>query len=317
MAENIPVVDFSALSLDVTDADIDESSLISLSDRLIQVFSTVGFVYLSNTGVPKDEIQDAFKISKRFFELPASVKEQCKMKEGETVGWVAPEKESTSAGVRPGDLKEAFSLSLRNTSRNYWPQGLPEFESDMLRFYATCMRLAYRVLLAIAVGLKLEDREFFIKCHYSTKCKPEHINMVLKTSYYPAIGDEVKIKDNQARLGEHTDFGTATLLFQDNAGGLQVQGIKGDWIDATPIEDTVIVNIADLLQRWTSDHLKSTPHRVLIPEDESIRKRARQSLVFFAYPDATTKVVCFNGSNKYPETDALEYLNQKMSAIRY
>ena len=67
------------------------------------------------------------------------------------------------------------------------------------------------------------------------------------------------------RAGAHTDYGSITLLFQDMAGGLQVLSPKGTFVNATPIEDTIVVNAADLLTRWSNDTIKSTKHRVVEP----------------------------------------------------
>lgn len=67
------------------------------------------------------------------------------------------------------------------------------------------------------------------------------------------------------RAGEHTDYGSITLLFQDSRGGLQVKSPSGQFVDATPIEGTVVVNAGDLLARWSNDTIKSTLHRVVEP----------------------------------------------------
>lgn len=63
-------------------------------------------------------------------------------------------------------------------------------------------------------------------------------------------------------LGSHTDLQCFTLLWQDMIGGLQVLTREGQWIKATPIKDTFVVNIGDYLMRLTNDRMKSTVHRV-------------------------------------------------------
>jgi len=100
------------------------------------------------------------------------------------------------------------------------------------------------------------------------------------------------IHESDIGAGAHTDFGSITLLyvlslttsncsFQDEVGGLQVQS-KAQWIDATPIPDTILVNVADAMQFWTSNSLKSTTHRVQIP------RRQRYSIAYFVSPDPDT-----------------------------
>ena len=91
--------------------------------------------------------------------------------------------------------------------------------------------------------------------------------------------------ENQFGVGPHTDFGVLTVLCQDNVGGLQVEDINGEWIEAPPIEGTLIVNVADLLARWTQGEYKSTPHRVV-----NSSGRERLSLVLAFDPDPDTVI---------------------------
>ena len=77
-----------------------------------------------------------------------------------------------------------------------------------------------------------------------------------------------KNNPNQVRAGEHSDYGSITLLFQDEIGGLEVKSPKGTWVRATPIKDTIVVNAGDLMARWSNDLIKSTKHRVIQPPSE-------------------------------------------------
>ncbi|XP_014340757.1 uncharacterized protein SI:DKEY-10O6.2 [Latimeria chalumnae] len=134
----------------------------------------------------------------------------------------------------------------------------------------------------------------------------------LRTLYYSPV-DVSSVKEQQIRCGEHSDFGSFTLLFQDTSGGLEVMHRSGQYISAPLIPGTVLVNIADLMQRWTSDFLVSTKHRVLLPPDAK-RNTLRQSVAFFVHPDDDVIVSCCHGSNKYPAIGALEYLMQCFSS---
>ncbi|CAK8694943.1 unnamed protein product [Clavelina lepadiformis] len=134
---------------------------------------------------------------------------------------------------------------------------------------------------ALGVGMELKDQHFFEKCH-SLIHKPGN-STTLRTLFYPTLPSI--LKPNQIRLGEHSDYGSITLLFQDNVGGLQVQNLQGEYVNATPIDDTVLINIGDLFELWTQSKLKSTKHRVLIPEDELRRGIPRRSLAYFVHPD--------------------------------
>ena len=86
----------------------------------------------------------------------------------------------------------------------------------------------------------------------------------------------------QFGVSEHTDFGLLTILCQDNVGGLQIKGLDGEWFHAPPIEGTLIVNVADLLSRWTAGIYKSTPHRVV---NSSGKERLSIVLAFDPDPD--------------------------------
>jgi isopenicillin N synthase-like dioxygenase len=109
--------------------------------------------------------------------------------------------------------------------------------------------------------------------------------------------------------GEHTDFGCFSLLSQANVNGLQIKNANGEWIDAKPIENTIVVNIADIMQRWTNDTFMSTVHRVINRNDQD-----RYSLAFFFNPDYFTKIECLpefcdsERSAKYGPVLAGEYI---------
>ncbi len=91
--------------------------------------------------------------------------------------------------------------------------------------------------------------------------------------------------DMQFGVSEHTDFGLLTILCQDSVGGLQIKGLDGEWFHAPPIEGTLIVNVADLLSRWTGGIYKSTPHRVVNSSGQE-----RLSIVLAFDPDPETLI---------------------------
>ena len=99
--------------------------------------------------------------------------------------------------------------------------------------------------------------------------------------YYP--NQPSSLGKNQFGVSSHTDFGVLTVLCQDTVGGLQVEDINGNWFHAPPIEDTIIVNVADLLSRWTGGEYKSTPHRVVNKSGKE-----RLSIVLAFDPDPET-----------------------------
>uniref|UniRef100_A0A3P9I6Y0 Fe2OG dioxygenase domain-containing protein n=1 Tax=Oryzias latipes TaxID=8090 RepID=A0A3P9I6Y0_ORYLA len=130
----------------------------------------------------------------------------------------------------------------------------------------------------------------------------------LRALYYPPLNSE-NAKEGQIRCGEHTDYGTFTLLFQGSEG-LQVCGRSGEFFPAPNIPGAILLNIADLLQRWTSDQYISVCHRVLLPPVGD--SCTRQSLAFFLHPDDEAVITCLDGSNKYPPITAEAHALKKL-----
>ncbi len=156
---------------------------------------------------------------------------------------------------------------------------------------------------ALALALPID---FFRAYHYGQ-------NVSLRYLHYPVL--EEQPAPNQFGAGAHTDFGTITLLFQDDVGGLQVQGRDGDWRDAVYIPGTVVINTGDLVATWTNDRYCSTPHRV----KPMIGDRERYSIAYFVDPDSDTLVSAFpscisdENPTKYPDTTAGAYVAARIA----
>lgn len=295
-------MDFNVYELGKT--NVSDDSLEKLSDELRKAFSEVGFVYLKNTGINQDEVEKVMGVSKKFFFLPENIKKpfsrgnfSCDVNHG----WVSLEKESLNPR-RPGDLKEAFNTTSLRADINWPSEGVDDFRDVHVSFYLRCKELSLRVLRVMALGLNLEA-EVFLSAH-------KHIGSdvngtTLRTLYYPPVNSTC-VKENQLRCGEHSDYGSITLVFQSSEGGLQVLNRAGEFISAPSIPGTVLINIADLMQRWTSDIYVSAVHRVLLPPagDSS----TRQSLAFFVQPDDEAMISCCDGSDKYPPVKSVDYL---------
>ena len=148
-------------------------------------------------------------------------------------------------------------------------------------FYNQCLELSISVLKCLAIAMNLGD-DFFD--NITTKADPQ-----LRLIHYPEIERKVVEQEGHARIIPHTDFGLCTLLFQDNVGGLEVDPFHdGDFKAAKPIPGTVLINIADLLQRLTNDRCKSTLHRVVSPKVDGDLAPARHSIPFFIHPNSET-----------------------------
>lgn len=178
------------------------------------------------------------------------------------------------------DIKESFEIGREGDPAghvNQWPdeaslEKVAGFKSTMLEFFGQCKAIHVEVMRAIAVGMGLEDEAYF-------DTFVDEGDNTLRLLHYPAVKSEVfKVNPGQVRAGAHSDYGSITLLFQDGSGGLQVQGPGGEFVDATPIEGTCVVNAGDLLARWSNDTIKSTIHRVVEPPRKTDEHPPRYSI---------------------------------------
>ncbi|XP_077453153.1 uncharacterized protein LOC144071701 [Stigmatopora argus] len=302
---SIPVVDFSASSLEVE--NISNADLHQLSRGLKVAFTEVGFVFLENTGITQAEVDRVMDVSRSFFLQPDHLKQPFSRKtfpNSPNHGWVSLETERLNP-QKPGDLKEAFNLSSLHPDIK-WPTSkeVAGFQDIQTAFFHRCTELSRRVLRVMAHSLDL-DPDIFLNAH--RQIGSDENGTTLRSLYYPPVKSELA-KDGQLRCGEHSDYGSITLLFQSD-GGLQVCQRSGEFICVPRVPGAVLVNIADLMQRWTSDHFVSVLHRVLLPPVGI--SSTRQSLAFFVQPDDEAVVACIDGSDKYPPVRADAYLMER------
>jgi isopenicillin N synthase-like dioxygenase len=307
----IPVINFSLF------VDSDVRNRQTVVKQIYQACHEIGFMYLHNHGISLDLIKQVFSKSKAFFNLPLEIKQQLAWSnEFNNQGYVGIERERLDAN-KPGDLKEAFNVGRkdavtrgRDDAENFFVSCLssPAKDSCILAFYQACTELTNRILQAFALALQLPE-DFFTTRHTEQ-------NHTLRLLHYPPV--QQLPQPGQVRAGEHSDYGSITLLFQDEIGGLEIQTTAGQWIAAPAIPDTIIVNTGDLMQRWTNHVFCSTKHRVIIPSDERV-KQSRYSVAFFCHPNDDTEIACLESCQKehtpiYPTILAGEYLLSRLRA---
>ncbi|MFK0735080.1 MAG: isopenicillin N synthase family dioxygenase [Gloeotrichia echinulata GP01] len=289
----IPLIDLSSFSNSNT------TTRKSVVKCIYQACHNIGFMYLQNPGITPDLLEQVFSYSKSFFDLPLAVKQQQAWNdEFSNTGYVGIERERLNPN-QPGDLKEALNLNKQDAQKQ---------DSVIYTFYQTCTEIANTVLETLALALEL-PADFFIIKH-----NQQH--HTLRLLHYPPL--QTPAKFGQVRAGEHSDYGSITLLFQDAIGGLEVQTTSGEWICAPAIPGTVVVNTGDLMQRWTNHVFCSTKHRVMIPHDNRVNQ-SRYSIAFFCHPNHDTEIACLESCQKenppiYPPILAGEYLLSRLQA---
>ncbi len=310
----IPVIDFAPF------VSGDADSQHAVASQIYQACHEIGFMYLKNPGIAHTLIDRAFTQTQQFFALPLTLKNQLAWSdEFSNRGYVGIERERLNPD-KPGDLKEAFNVgkevnideNVDNQScviLNQWPRGQDNFRETVLEFYQACTQTANIICKAFAIALQLPE-SFFSDRHTQQ-------NHTLRLLHYPALNQTPK--PEQVRAGEHSDYGSFTLLFQDEVGGLEVRTAQGEWIAAPYIPDTIIVNTGDLMQRWTNHVFCSTKHRVMIPTDNRV-KRSRYSIAFFCHPNDDTEIACLESCKEpnrpplYPPITAGDYLLSRLQA---
>lgn len=165
--------------------------------------------------------------------------------------------------------------------------------------------LARSLMRIFALALKLDEHFFDDKID-------KEISM-LRTLSYPNVSS---VEDGQMRAGAHTDYGSLTIVKPDGAlGGLQVRNKLGEWVDVPFVKDGFVVNIGDLMMRWTNDQWISTLHRVVNPPP-GIEAR-RQSIVFFHQPNYDALIECLpsclgtDDAPLYPPVTSGDHLKSK------
>lgn len=269
-AEEIPLIDISAIYGDF-------EARKDLAQKIKHAAENTGFFYIQNHGIPDAAIEGALNASKTFFAQPQDKKMLVSKSKGKYYNGYSAKNTAMASPTEGLDYREAFSWRYEPQydpdpkdpnavppevqpyirGENYVWEGtshLPDFKDECITYWQECLKLARRLVRIFALGLDLPEQYFDPLVTY-----PGSDGVF---NYYPAMSAEEAAKSEDIGLGSHTDLQCFTLLWQDMSGGLQVLNKDGQWIKATPIEGTFVVNIGDYLMRLTNDKFKSTVHRV-------------------------------------------------------
>lgn len=273
---SLPIVDMSGVRAG------DAAALQRAATQIRAACTTVGFFYISNHGLPDHVIAAAVREAQGFFRQPVERKREVAINKRHR-GFNALGDALMYEATKP-DYKEFYTMGLDLPEDdpdvvageplrgpNNWPADRPGLRTAMTAYYDAVGLCGADLLKCVAVSLEAAP-DFFADKYRKRLQRTQVI-------YYPP--HPAGAAADQFGLAPHTDFGCITLLWQDDNGGLEVlERQSRQWIAATPIPGTLVVNVADLLQRWTNDRYASTPHRVLNKSG-----RERFSIATFYDPD--------------------------------
>ena len=282
----------------------DDESFKALGKRIITAFKEQGYCYLKNHGIDENLIKEYMKVSRKFFEQPETFKSKFPMGDDYRFGWVKLEREHLNTQRSVGDLHEAFNYTP--TYDEEWPP-IENFEETAKRFFDACKELSLQFCDVLSLGLDLPKG--FMR-NANQRIGKKGSPTALRSLYYPPILPDTVQAHDQVRLGEHFDWGIISFNFQDSVGGLEVKTPQGGYVPVDPIPGTTLVLPGAFLQRWTTDAIKATEHRILIPTDER-RNKVRQAVVWFLLADDDCVIECIDGSNKYKPTTARDFIQYK------
>ncbi|WGI23496.1 2OG-Fe(II) oxygenase family protein [Amylibacter sp. IMCC11727] len=300
------MTDFTKISV----IDLSQSDETIVSD-FAAAYSTAGFAYIKNHGIPQSLIDATFQASADFHSLPEATKQAIALNENHR-GYI-PINTSTDVNSKLADVKkpnQSSSFMMMHDSAanpdeylsgpNQWPN-LPNFR-DTLTAYTAAMTILGQRLISIAAKACNADPANLAPAF-------ENPTLWLRLLHYPPTPP--LSADDLYGSAPHTDFGALTLLAQDGVGGLQVQTPSGDWIDAPKIDGTFVVNVGDMLNRFSNGFLKSTPHRVI-----NRSGRERYSIPFFFDPHVNTTVqpLAGTGDPKFSPLHFGDFLRAELGA---
>ncbi|GAA5852979.1 hypothetical protein JCM8547_004755 [Rhodosporidiobolus lusitaniae] len=324
--ESLNTVDFSSYFSGKATSD----ETLALAQSIVDNAREVGFFYVTGWEpvVPKELVAEVFAYNEKFFDLPLEKKDALAYTSSEANrGYLSFGREQASLSKDPNqiesereaskDQKETFEIGNDSQPEfpEHWPneEDVPGFKDTMNRFHLLCHELHLKIMSLLALSLSLPADYFEPQINGRNHC--------LRLLHYPPTSR----KEGNSRLGAHTDFGTVTCLWQDDTGGLEIEGPDGQWVPVVPKKDSFVINLGDVLARWSNDRLKSTIHRAVLPklkegEDPNALTKTRRSVAYFCNPNPDALISCIpglenaDGTTKYEPVRAGDFYAKLLEA---
>ncbi|AJE46860.1 isopenicillin N synthase family dioxygenase [Celeribacter indicus] len=282
---DLPIVDIAPF------LDGDPQARAQVARAFGAAFETTGFAIVTGHGVPEDLARRLYDTMTAFFDQPMERKtvftppEKAKGRGYLPIGIESVAK--TLSGETPPDLCEALVYAAphrpENDATNYWPDDPPAL-AGLVRAWTGEINTLSRHLARLS-ALALDLPEEYFDADYADP------SLTLRFVNYPDQPEAPK--PGQLRYGEHHDYGALTILRQDAApGGLEIRDDTGVWREAPVVPDSFVINVGDLLARWTNNRWRSTLHRVSNPPRDLTGSTRRLSMVAFTGPNERTQISC-------------------------
>ncbi|MBH67355.1 MAG: 2OG-Fe(II) oxygenase [Rhodospirillaceae bacterium] len=319
---HLPIIDITPF--------LDGTNKYSVASQVAKACKEIGFLIISGHGIDEKIIETAFRKSREFFDLPQVNKDRYHPNIGaQQRGYHAFASRGLAYTIgkdAPPDLRETYFLgpladhrdyfkysteALKAYAPNIFPKEPDGLDDALKAIYRSYEHLSENLLKIFAIGLEQNENYFsgLIKKHFS----------ILSSHNYPPLRQPPK-KD-QLRTGAHTDFGAITILaMTEAAGGLEILMPNQKWLPVQPPNDCLVVNLGDMMARWTNDHWKSTLHRVVNPKNLNDQTSRRQTIGYFMHPDYDTLIEvlpsCIGARNspKFKPISAGQHIAEKIRA---
>jgi isopenicillin N synthase-like dioxygenase len=268
----------------------------AVAQQLRAAAMATGFFYIHNHGISADMLHQQFTLTRALMGLPLATRQALSARHSKTMrGFMAMGAQTLDEHARP-DLNECFYCGMayppdhpyvlagyQTYGGNQWPSELPQAAAQCEIYMQALLALSRRLMQLLALSLDLPETYFD-----ATSQSPMVTLRMLRYPPHPPDADE-----RTFGAGAHTDWGALTVLAQDEHGGLEVALPNGSWLAAPPVPGAFIVNLGDMMPRWTNGLYRSSLHRV---RNTLSGGAARYSIPFFYEPDYLARIEAVPGT---------------------